>query len=151
MRVPDTAPVWGAADWRLGLGAVDCGLGASCGITPGGGGEGVAAGGCPPVGGPVCAIASDVPPRSSATIARVFMLVIYTSGCLRRTHPDEHGKRAYEIVRSGRAKKEGRVTGPSSSFGVDCVAPDYAVRLGRQAIRGPLARPAESPQTGPPL
>src|SRR5215469_5885886 len=62
MRVPDTAPVWGAADCMLGLGAVACGLGASCGITPGGGGEGVAAGGCPPVGGPLCAIASDVPP-----------------------------------------------------------------------------------------
>ena len=44
----------------------------------------------PGLGGPACAIASDVPPKSSATIARLFMVLIYTSGCLRRTHPDEH-------------------------------------------------------------
>src|SRR5215471_13440339 len=82
VAVPAVVPAGGAADCMLGLGAVACGLGASCGITPGGGGEGVAAGGCPPVAGPFCAIASDVPPKSSATIARVFMMVILNSRVL---------------------------------------------------------------------
>jgi hypothetical protein len=75
VRVPGAAAGAGAADWRPGLGAAACGRAASCGITPGPGGAGAAGaavGGCPPVAGPFCAIASDVPPNSSATIARLF-------------------------------------------------------------------------------
>jgi hypothetical protein len=80
MRVPDEAPVGGAADWRLGFGAVDCARGASCGITPGPGGAGVAAGGWPPLAGPFCAIANDVPPASSAlAIMRGFRMVMRIS------------------------------------------------------------------------
>jgi len=119
VAVPAVVPAGGAADCMLGLGAVACGRGASCGITPGGGGEGVAAGacpagGCPPVGGPLCAIASDVPPKSSATIARVFMVVIYTSGCFAPHSPGRAWKTRLgdRLFRVG--KKEGRVSGPPS-------------------------------------
>jgi hypothetical protein len=40
---------------------------------------GLPAGGSPPVGGPLWAIASEVPPNSSAIIARLFTVRIFTS------------------------------------------------------------------------
>jgi hypothetical protein len=76
MRVRDEALVVGTAAWRLALGAAD----RSLGIMPDPGGPDAAGGGVgPPVGGPFCAIASEVPPTSSAMIARLFTVVIVTS------------------------------------------------------------------------
>jgi hypothetical protein len=60
-------------------------------MTPGPGGPDAAGGGVePPVGGPFCAIASEVPPTSSAIIARLFTVVIVTSNALSCAHPDTH-------------------------------------------------------------
>ena len=87
MRVRDEVLVVGAAAWRLELGAAD----RSPGMTPGPGGPDAAGGGVePPVGGPFCAIASEVPPTSSAIIARLFTVVIVTSNALSCAHPDTH-------------------------------------------------------------
>src|SRR5215472_18391849 len=67
----------------------------------------------PGLGGPACAIASDVPPKSSATIARLFMVLIYTSGCLRRTHPDMHENALSRSSVPGEQKKRAvRCDGP---------------------------------------
>src|SRR5438874_3816932 len=67
--------VLGAA--LVGGGAADC----KSGFGP-------PAGGWPLAGGPFCPIASEVPPTSSAIMARLFMVVIFTSECLCRAHPD---------------------------------------------------------------
>jgi len=77
MRVRDEVLVVGGADSRLELDAAD----RSLGMMPGPGGPDAAgAGGWPPpVGGPFCAIASEVPPTSSAMSARLFTVVIVTS------------------------------------------------------------------------
>src|SRR5437588_2226255 len=106
MRVPDVGPAGGAAACTLGAGA-------SCGMTPGPGGPELAGeppappaiGGWPPVGGPFCANASEVPPTSSATIARPFTVIIVYLQYLRRTHPDTHEKCAKDIACSTRGKK----------------------------------------------
>jgi hypothetical protein len=59
-------------------------------MMPGPGGPDAAGGGVwPPVGGPFCAIASEVPPTSSAMIARLFTAVIVTSNAFEAAlHPD---------------------------------------------------------------
>jgi hypothetical protein len=84
-------------------------------MTPGPGGAAAGAGGWPPVGGPFCAVASDVPLKSSAIIAILFTVFIYTSECLRRTHPDGETSLRHSPF-PGEQKKD-RVSGPLSSFG----------------------------------
>ena len=107
IRVRDEALVVGAADWRLELDAA-----ASCGIIPGPGGPGAAAlppappptGGRPPVGGPFCAIAREVPPTSSTMIASFHGGHCHLQ-CLSRAHPDMHMERRYEMAVPARADK----------------------------------------------
>src|SRR5262249_37514434 len=68
-------------------------------MMPGPGGAAAAGGGVwPPVGGPFCAIASELPLTSSAMTARLFRVVIVTSNALSRAHPDTHMERPYHVA-----------------------------------------------------
>jgi hypothetical protein len=58
-----------------------------------------------------------VPPTSSAIIARLFTVIIFTSNVYAALTPDSETPLGHRLFRVG--KKEGRVTGPPSCIGVD--------------------------------